>query len=400
MKEKRFSKEEIRLFEMIAGSLCGHENKKTEGTDCDPAVVYALAKGHGILPVVYDDMKEALTEEALQEELASIFKMSTVSFYRLLRAAGELIGKLSDAGIASVLLKGASVARFYPVPESRRSTDIDLLLADPKDLEKAREVLSEAGCELMKKKPGDPNHHEEWKTKGNRIVELHVSVTEPFDDAALNSKIDRIFNLSEEEIRTEPVMGTKISFLCDDLQALHLLLHMWMDFLRAGFGLKLLCDWVALWNRGIEKEDFTRFLSWTKELGLSKFLSAITAICVKHLGLQNSPDVELLMEEEIPPTLADELLFDVVETEREGTPGADRMVALRGNGFADYVREFHHQTVLTFPKASALIFPLPVLYPIVFFRFLYHAKTGENRRKVSGVIKSAASRGQLVKSLR
>lgn len=399
----KFTKEEIRLFDMIAGSLSNSENRNERSDpamDADPAGVYALAEGHGILPIVYEPLMAALPEEEEKARLNVIFRENMLNFHQLLRSGAQVVDSLLKGGVPTVLLKGPSVARLYPVPEARRSTDIDLLLMNRKDLEKAREILLSNGGRVREKEPGDPNHHEEWDMADGRLMELHVSVIEPFDDPKMNRRIDEIFALTEEDVRTERVMGTSIRFLQDDRMALHLMLHMRMDFLRSGFGLKLLCDWVVFWNREIAKEDLDRFLAWTEELGLSKFLAAVTKVCVSYLGLSENHSVQKLQQKRVSDALAEELLSDVVETERNGVPGADRMVALRGSGFFDYVREFHHQTVLTFPKAAKLIFPLPVLYPVVFFRFLYHAKAGKNPRRVSGIMKSAAERGQMVKNLR
>ena len=75
------------------------------------------------------------------------------------------------------------------------------------------------------------------------------------------------------------------------------------------------------------------------------------------------------------------------------------MVALRGNSLFDYVREFHHQTVLSFPKASRLIVTLPVLYIIAFYRFMRNNRTVRGGQSAIGILRKAGQRSSLVKKL-
>ncbi len=44
------------------------------------------------------------------------------------------------------------------------------------------------------------------------------------------------------------IMGYRIPVCTRTQEAYYLLVHMLQHFLRAGFGIKLLCDWVVFWN--------------------------------------------------------------------------------------------------------------------------------------------------------
>ena len=56
-----------------------------------------------------------------------------------------LITLLEEAGISVLLLKGWQTAQLYPVPEARKSGDIDLLIPDPAQFEQAVCVLENHG---------------------------------------------------------------------------------------------------------------------------------------------------------------------------------------------------------------------------------------------------------------
>lgn len=65
--------------------------------------------------------------------------------YRLLYYSSFLITILEEAGISVLLLKGWQTAQLYPVPEARKSGDIDLLIPDPAQFEQAVCVLENHG---------------------------------------------------------------------------------------------------------------------------------------------------------------------------------------------------------------------------------------------------------------
>ena len=57
--------------------------------------------------------------------------------YRLLFMSRYVTGLLKDAGIDTILLKGSGVAGLYPVPELRKSGDVDLLVENGKMAQEA-----------------------------------------------------------------------------------------------------------------------------------------------------------------------------------------------------------------------------------------------------------------------
>ena len=60
---------------------------------------------------------------------------------------------------------------------------------------------------------------------------------------------------------------------------------MLQHFLRAGFGLKLLCDWVVFWEKGYGSGVEEHFCSMAEECRVMGFARLVTAVCVKYLGL-------------------------------------------------------------------------------------------------------------------
>ena len=120
--------------------------------------ILELADRHRVLPLLYDVLAPKLPEEdenrkRLEKRSAETVRQS----YRLLFLGKYVTGLLREHGIETVLLKGSGTAGLYPVPELRKSGDIDLLVADQKAGEKAYEVLHEHG--FRKASEQHAHHH-------------------------------------------------------------------------------------------------------------------------------------------------------------------------------------------------------------------------------------------------
>lgn len=465
-----FLPEETLLFSMIADSLAPHEDpvpqqtgaaRQTTTQQSDPtqpagvtqspvketaaSTLHALIElaGHqAVLPIIYPILSKEknLTDED-RNLLEGTTRQTAAEFYQIFFNARKLTDLFKKAEIPVVLLKGASIARLYPMPESRRSSDVDLFLPDPDDLSRTTELLEENGYRLMDEQHA--NHHELWGTPDNHALELHAMLMEPTENKTWNEYVKKRYHLTADELLEETILGVSFPIFPDDLLAFHLLLHMLMDFLGSGFGLKLLCDWVVFWNRDVGQAQTERFLKDVENCGLSGFLSAITTVCVRFLGLHTDGSGTLIKKEDAlyystrnhdkktrhdvtemnepkdtqddnspdardklrffckisPEALAHEFMQEILDAERHGKPDDARMVALQGTGLKSYITAFHHQTVLSFPKLSHLIFPLPVLYIIVFTRFLKNNKTVRGGQSISGILKKTGQRSKLVKKI-
>ena len=410
-----FTKEETLLFELIAESLNQVTHKDCDVIEADFGEILSLAEHQAVLPMLYPTLKTLpVTEEQLATANAAC-KYTAMEYYQIFFLARDIIRLLEEQGISVVLLKGATVARFYPVAEARRSADVDVLLPDRSQLEQASQILEKAGYRCLDRQI--TNHHQVWGTPDNHVLELHTTmIVEPFDQRDLNAYIESLYALHTESIPHIRVMAVKLPALPEGLLAFHLLLHMLQDFLRMGFGLKLLCDWVVFWNHKVESKEVKAFLSYVADCRLASFLNTITSVCVQYLGLQTdgsgsfSREGDVLLYEcgqrpimfcrMVSQELCENFLQEILEAERYGKPESDRTAVLRGTQLRDYIREFHHQTVLSFPRASRIVITLPVLYIVVFIRFMYNNRTVREGQSLKAVLKKAKQRSRLVESMK
>ena len=302
---------------------------------------------------------------------------------------------LESEGITAVTLKGCTVSRLYPVPEFRKTSDIDLFVADSAEAERAVKVLCANGFRLSGE--WHANHHFVLISEKNEVVELHTTWTECFKEKYLNQYLDKLYKESVRHCQMIDVQGFTVYAYEMAWQALYLMFHMLQHFVGSGFGLRNLCDWVILWEHCDDAKVRKDFWKMVCESGTEKFTAAVTAICIKYLGLSKAKSpvpVKNLPE----PDIADTLLRDVLDAGEFGYSESERMVGMDGDSLTAYVREFHHQMHINFPKAGNVILLWPVLWLATLVRFLKNNKK-LNRAPVTAIIKKAGKRGRLVKRL-
>ena len=395
--EKKLDGTDEKLLEMLKSALTDEQPIREWEMSFDEwdELLYRAGR-HTVLSILYDTFEKQGLAASQAQSLTKSARGVILRNYHLLYCTKEIIDALKVKGITAAVLKGVSVAAYYKTPELRQSGDIDILLPYEDQLLSARDALSAIGYVAGEKQMA---HHHLVMYNGSGIeVELHIMLAEPFDNADTNNYLNDLLRHIPENIEERNIMGYDLPVLTDGYQAYELLLHMLQHFLRSGFGLKLLCDWVVFWNRAVSEEDVAEYLRLVDESGIGGFSRMITSVCAIYLGLdRNSPLIKKmngLMDE------ADVIWFieDVLEAETFGKSSKDRMVVLRGTALADYVREFHHAMHLNFPKAGNIFVIWPVLWAITLFRFVHNNRS---LRKVttSEILKKAGERSRVMKKM-
>ncbi|MCM1101909.1 MAG: nucleotidyltransferase family protein [Clostridium sp.] len=353
-----------------------------------------MAERHGVLPLLYDQVAEGENMPADPGRRVTEAARRTVQqSYRLLFLSKYLIGELERAGISVILLKGAGTAAYYPVPEYRKAGDVDLLLLRPGELTRAGEVLERLGCVRVEEQPS--LHHVVYRADEGIEVEVHTLPAEPFDNARVNRYMEEWVSDCAQYIQLADLMGVRLPVPGEADHAFALLLHMLQHFLRSGFGLKLLCDWVVFWNRETDGETRERYLRLVTESRVKGFSDMVTLTCCRYLGLSKKYVTWMRLPDRYETDL---FLSEILEAEEFGRSSEDRMVALRGNSPADYIREFHHQMCLNFPRGSRVIPCWPFLWLITLGRFV------RNNRKVRNttgraILQEAGRRGKIASQI-
>lgn len=363
--------------------------------DLDWDAVLEMADNHSVLSLLYETLakKESISSDGIRK-YSSNAKKTVLQQYHLLFLSKHLVDILGKKGIKTAVLKGVAAGSFYPIPELRKSGDIDLLLLDPKQENLMKEVMIEH--DFWVKEEQLALHHVTFETGSGIEIEIHTLLAEPFDNRNMNLYLENLLHEKKCEVEEREVMGIKLPILSKAYFAYELLLHMLQHFLRSGFGLKLLCDWVVFWREEFCEEQKKKYLQLVDESGIKSFSDIVTLTCVKYLGLEEEYVAWMKCSSDLP---VDEFLYEILEAEEFGKSHVNRMVMLRGTGLGDFVREFHHQMHLNFPKAGKCFLLWPILWAVTFARFV---KNNKRYRNVSTgeILKAAKKRSRLMDGIK
>lgn len=388
-----FSKEEQYLLELLKGALKGKQSVVEPNEQVNLRGVLDDAKKHAVLSVLYDMLRQIPLTEEQNVQIDKTCKQIVVQNYRLLFLTKYLVALLEKDLIRVLVLKGVSTASWYPVPELRKSGDVDLLIPKEK-LNKVSEILGAAG--FVEKKEQHANYHLEFISREGITVEIHTDFTERFAYKKINDAMEKQVNECFLYISRECIMNVELPVLSREYHAYELLLHMLHHFTTSGFGLKLLCDWVVCWEQDWTEKEKAAFRQLAKESGTERFAEAVTEVCAEYLGMKKGRFAWNYSDVDIP---TEELLREILDSEEFGGEDSNRMVVMNGTGLGAYIREFHHQMHLNFPEAGRCFWLWPILWTVTLVRFLKNNKSVRNT-SASEVLKEARRRSQLMKTLK
>lgn len=389
-----FSKEEQYLLALLKRAMLKeNSSEEIDDTQLNISQVISLARKHAVLPFLYDVVQD---NPLFQKELASISadsKKTALQSYRLLFLTKYVVNLFQKAGISTIVLKGVATGSLYEVPEQRKSGDVDLLITENVKEQEIIDIMQNAGFGLAKEQHA--NHHIAFSTNEGISVEVHTMIAEPFAYKKINRAMEKRTKECNVHCEIADVMGVPLPILDKPFHAYELLLHMLQHFMYAGFGLKLLCDWVVIWKKSWTQEEKFLFTELAKECGIDKFAEMITAVCEQYLGLPKNQFAWKLSED----LLVEDFLREILTAEEFGNSDPNRMVMMHGTGIWAYVREFQHQMHLNFPKAGKCFLLWPVLWILTLVKFLKNNRK-VRRIKTSGILKEARRRSKLMEQLR
>lgn len=384
------------LLSLLGCHLNGNDTKAVlaENEEIDIDKIIVLADKHKVLPLIYDIIidKQQLTPYQ-HSYIQDTAKTTCLQSYRLLMLDKYIVGGMKEKGISVAILKGMATAWYYGMPEYRKSGDIDILLPEKDRLSEACGVLHSLG--FWEKEKQEAHHHLVFTSDQGIDIELHTLLTGPFDSKAVNEYIAKRTADCKNHIIERDIFGVSIPMLDTAYHAYELLLHMLQHFLRSGFGLKLLCDWVCFWNRDYSKQEKELYIKLVEESGIKGFSDAISGLCTEYLGL-DSKYVEFM---DMASFDYRELMCDILTAEEFGKSSKSRMVSLKGDGIFDYIKEFHHQMRIYYLRAGKCILLWPFLWSATLLRFLNNNRK-LNRGLTRDILKNAGNRGKIIKNMK
>jgi hypothetical protein len=273
------------LFALIKSGLWGTEARLFEYREIDFSEVFRLSDEQSVVGIVtlgIDHVKDVIVpqEDVLQ------FIGSTLQLEEQNKAMNgfieELIGKLREKDVYSLLVKGQGIAQCYERPLWRACGDIDLLVGD-NDYDKAKQML----CCLSSSVNSESKYDKQLGlTIDSWAVELHGNLRSGLSrrvDKGLDDIKRSLFN--DGKVRSW-VNGKTIVFLPgEDEDVVYVFTHILQHFYKGGIGLRQICDWCRLLFT--KKDSLNQKLLENRicKMGLMTEWRAFGAFAVEYLGM-------------------------------------------------------------------------------------------------------------------
>ncbi len=185
------------------------------------------------------------------------------------------LSKLSENGIKYAVLKGVTIARLYAMPETRISSDMDILISE-NDEEKAVKILASLGYECEERAKND--HHMKAYHKTGGLLEVHVALhSAPTNDIILDDEI----RYNEEFHRLES--GIYTLGIQDNL--IYLSAHLIKHLVNDATGVRQMMDLLLYMQEYNDEIDWGKYNSLMKKLGYDTLIRVIKGIGVKYFGM-------------------------------------------------------------------------------------------------------------------
>lgn len=334
-----------------------------------------LAQAQSSLPFLLPYIKDS----SLLYNIKHQTKLMMLNYYQIEQFTRRIADLFDANNISYILLKGISLAAFYPVPEYRKLGDVDIYINDKEMFNRASALLLANG---YTKDDEISDHHQGYlykvpKTGRTMILELHYRIVGLYQYAPANKIVDAVFAANTFSPVMQTVNDRNYPVLPPTEYTFYMIHHMLKHYLYSGFGIRLLCDFSFYLEHNYTDIDFVKIHTWCEESKILHLYEIILETCRIYLGLPETIDSKIHYNKNDCEAFITQLLEDGDVSQNNGS-------ALVGSGsyekinFLTYFKEGHLQMHVRFPKLGKCPLLWPILWLITFACFLYNNRTIRN----------------------
>lgn len=241
---------------------CFLNGKTPKNNNYDWQGIYKLSSIHNMTAIITQTAKLLQKEYQPSGEIRSAFNqqlgLTLLDYDKKRSALDKIKNVLNDNDVDYIIVKGAVLSNFYPIPQLRTSGDIDIILRS-NSFDDDIAVLINQDVRLV---------HDDYDTKTFEIdgcdIEMHRDAdvnNEYFDDIFLHCAVNRC------------------EYSLDDYNhLLYILCHLCKHLAYTGAGVRMLAD-IDAFVRNIDSFNEAKFLVLCKNAGIEYTAKIILALC-------------------------------------------------------------------------------------------------------------------------
>ena len=281
-------KSEREFLELLKAGLWGSTlDLSVFGKDTDWTVVYQLAKEQTVIGVITDGLSALPKQYHGARPTMMQFFARTMSLEdenrRMNSFVPQLMTQLERKGVHSMLLKGAGVATCYRQPLHRVVGDIDLLVIDAEEYQKARELMLMIAKEIESEDVG--RKHSAFNYKG-MTIEVHGDFRFNINkQCRLHTSAWKKNRLAEGGRHIEEGLLKGAILPPVQFDVLFIFAHMVGHYQGSGgVGLRQVSDWLVFLKEHIAEINLQTLEEDLDFLGLRKYWEVFGTMAVDQLG--------------------------------------------------------------------------------------------------------------------
>ena len=363
------------LYLQIIHNTYTQTSSKITISQDDSISLVNLAQAQSSLPFLLPYIKDS----SLLYNIKHQTKLMMLNYYQIEQFTRRIADLFDTNNISYILLKGISLAAFYPVPEYRKLGDVDIYINDKEMFNRASALLLANG---YTKDDEISDHHQGYlykvpQTGRTMILELHYRIVGLYQYAPANKIVDAVFASGTFTPIMQKVNDRSYPVLPPTEYTFYMIHHMLKHYLYSGFGIRLLCDFSFYLEYNYTDIDFVKIHTWCEESKILHLYEIILETCRIYLGLPETIDSKIHYNKNDCEAFITQLLED-------GDVSPNNGPTLVGSGsykkinFLTYFKEGHLQMHVRFPKLGKCPLLWPILWLITLVCFLYNNRTIRN----------------------
>lgn len=240
---------------------------------------------HGLLERDYQD-------EELRDIIITWYGVAEKSqrgYKKRIMVMENLAKVFKKAGLDVMFIKGATLAKYYPVPEWRMFSDIDFYLYGKYD--EGLKVLKEIGVDFDERA-----HHHSTGSILDILLENHYDFVDRVNHKCNLLIDDELKKLAVEEGKNYPFTFEDMTIdnafcMSPTMNAIFLIRHMSTHFASETIPLRMLYDWALFLKKDSENVDWNKVLHIYEKSGMDCFAGMIQGILEEkfHVTIAECP---------------------------------------------------------------------------------------------------------------
>lgn len=251
--------------------------------------LFRMAAQQGVLAIVYDVVSKLPGECQPPRSLKIQWALSVEAIenrHEMQRKTSALLANLwAEQGIQTIVMKGLAIGTYFPQPAHRECGDLDcFLVKDGSTTSDGYEIANQI-CEQIGAKVSRDYYKDAAIKYRGLLVENHRFYL-PVRGGRKVKELERHLEKIALRGQTSFVPDTKLIVPSPDFNALFLTMHGLNHFLSEGIKLRHILDWALLLKAEQDNINWEEFYHWADKMHMARFADALTAISVKHFGLE------------------------------------------------------------------------------------------------------------------